>query len=88
LIALACIWLFTLPVLRGIYNVYLQKESMTIIDSSVSALGSAVLAPGIYWSVALQSSPSTFPTVYDFGDAQYKFTILPGTNLVLNVEQD
>jgi len=91
LIAVAYLCYFTIPLWLGTYNVYIRHEPLTTVEDSVSNLSSAVLAPGIYFGVTLSANPSTsytylFPTVYRFGNSRYKFTILTGTDIILDAQ--
>lgn len=91
LLSVFCLYLFTIPVWVATYNVYVRHMSLTTIDDSVSGLSSSVISIGFYLDLHLSNSSSTdylywLPTIYDFGNSQYEFTILTGTNIVLQVE--
>lgn len=84
---------FTMPTLYAVYSVYVRKTPLTVVTASVSDLSSAVLATGLYLYLNLSNNPAGgymywLPTTYSFGDSQYRFTILTGTNIILQVEPD
>jgi hypothetical protein len=57
LIALIFLWSITMPVLTGIYGVYLLNQPFTILEDSVSDRSAPILASGIYWNVKLIKKP-------------------------------
>ena len=84
---------FTYPILQSTYDVNFKGIPLTIVNGSVLKLSSAVLAPGLYLGIHLKESPDVnythlFPTIYNFGDARYKLTLLTGTNFVLDVQPE
>lgn len=91
-LSLAIAFYITLPIWIGTYNLYIRHQSMEIVQDSVANQSTAVLAPGLYLGLTLSHDPDQsyayyFPTKYNFGDSQYKLMILPGTSVVLNIEQ-
>ena len=91
LVAMAWLGYFTLPILLATYNVYVRKVPLTVIDSTVGGLSTTVFTPGLYLRVDLSNdSPDGYtywlPTIYSFGNSSYAFTILTGTDIILNVE--
>jgi hypothetical protein len=85
------IFAFTVPIWLGVYAVYVQNASLTVVDDTPTNLGSAVLAPGLFWYVHSTKDPSRgyayfLPTNIPLNNIRYQFTILPGTNFVLGVQ--
>lgn len=91
LISVIILFYLTFPVLGGTYNLYVKRQPIEIVKDSVANQSIAVLAPGLYLGLTLSHDESTsysyfFPTMYRFGDSEYSFLILPGTNIILAVE--
>ena len=92
IVGVICVYSFTLPVWIGVFRAYILRQPFITIDDSVNGVSSpAILATGLYLNVNLSNNSSTgyiywIPTIYNFGNSQYRFTILPGTNLILDVE--
>ena len=81
----------TFPLLTGTYRLYIQQEPMEVVEDSVANQSTAVLAPGLYFGLTLSHNQNNnyayyFPTIFRFGDSQFKFLILPGTQFVLSIE--
>ena len=75
------------------HDVNFKGIPLTTVNGSVLKLSSAVLAPGLYLGIHLKELPDInytylFPTIYNFGDARYKLTLLTGTNFVLDVQSE
>lgn len=91
--AVIWIWYMAVPALVGTYKVYVLNQPFTIVNDSVGNISSTVLAPGLYFGISLKSQTNNkyaylFPTVFRFDDNKFKFTILPGTKFILNVERE
>jgi hypothetical protein len=92
LLGVWCIYSFSLPVWLGGFNAYILHQPFETLDASVSSVSSpAVLATGLYLSISLASNSSTnyiywLPTIYEFGKSRYRIVVVPGTNLILDME--
>lgn len=89
--ALICLWFFTLPIWLGAYGLYVQNEPPILLQDSVSQVTTPFFGFGIVSNLKLsQDSENSyvymFPTFFRFADSKFKFTILPGTHFILNVE--
>jgi hypothetical protein len=93
--ALVCIlivmmvWIFTVPIWRGAFDVYVEGHPFTVISGKISSVSTTVLSPGMYWNLHLERNDDgyayLFPTVFSFPDKEYELTLLPSTNFVLDV---
>lgn len=90
-VGLAWLIFIATPILLSVANVYILHKPLTIITDSVYAQSSTIFSPGLYWNLKLSQNPSMgyaywLPTINRFGDSKYEFTILTGTNFILNVQ--
>ena len=83
------VWIFTVPIWRGAFDVYVEGHPFTVISGKISSVSTTVLSPGIYWDLHLEQNVDgyayLFPTVFSFPDKEYELTLLPSTNFVLDV---
>jgi len=84
------VWIFTVPIWRGAFDVYVEGQTFTMISGKISSVSTTVLSPGIYWNLHLEQNVDgyayLFPTVFSFPDKEYKLTLLPSTRFVLDVQ--
>jgi hypothetical protein len=83
------VWVFTVPIWHGAFDVYVGGQPFTVITGKISSVSTTVLSPGIYWNLHIEKDVDgysyLFPTVFHFPDKEYEVTLLPSTHFVLDV---